>query len=111
MAQVLMESGIRSEQILLEETGFDTLSSARAVCRLLQERGIQGSIIVATSGYHLPRCLILLRLLGMAVQPCRSPQGPDAVSWWQRWYWRLREVPAVPYDAALAFWLRLRGRP
>jgi hypothetical protein len=26
-----------------------------------------------------------------------------------RWYWRLRETPALPYDALLMVWLRARG--
>jgi len=38
-----------------------------------------------------------------------SRYGGNARSW-RRWYWRLREVPALPYDAAIIVWLRLAGR-
>ena len=38
MAGLLMESGVRSDRILLEETGIDTLSSVRAIHRLLREQ-------------------------------------------------------------------------
>jgi len=110
MAGLLTESGVRSERILLEETGSDTLSSVRAVCRLLRDHPSRGPVMVATSAYHLPRCLILLCLFGMAAQPCPPPRMPAAASRWQRWYWRLREVPALPYDAALALWFRLTER-
>jgi uncharacterized SAM-binding protein YcdF (DUF218 family) len=110
MAHLLVESGVRREQILLEETGHDTLSSVRAVCRLLREAKSRGPVMVATSSYHLPRCLILLRLFGVAAQPCRPAGISAAASWQQRWYWRLREVPALPYDAALALWARMTGR-
>jgi hypothetical protein len=30
--------------------------------------------------------------------------------WSRRWFWRLREMPAIPYDAALMLWERARGR-
>lgn len=110
MADLLRESGVASHQILLEETGTDTLSSVRAIVRLLHRDGEQGPVIVATSRYHLPRCLILLCLFGIAAAPCAPRQNPTAESRWKQWYWRLREVPALPYDATLALWLRLTGR-
>jgi uncharacterized SAM-binding protein YcdF (DUF218 family) len=111
MADLLMKSGVSGQQIQLEETGSDTLSSVRALVRLLRKEPSRGRpVMVATSGYHLPRCLILLRLFGMAAQPCRLPRVPASATWWLRWYWRLREVPALPYDATLALWLRLTGK-
>jgi len=110
MAGLLRESGVESERILLEETATDTLSSVRAIRRLLREHPPQGRVMVATSAYHVPRCLILLCLFGIAAQPCPGRREPAARKWWKRWYWRLREVPAVPYDAALALWERLTGR-
>ena len=110
MAGLLMKSGVEADRITLEETGRNTLSSARAVCRLLREQRRVGHVMVATSAYHLPRCLILLCLLGMAAQPCPPPRTPAASVWWKRWYWRLREVPAIPCDAVLAVWSRLTGQ-
>jgi vancomycin permeability regulator SanA len=107
MAGLLAESGVAGERILLEETGSDTLSSVRAIARLLRQERSQGPVWVATSAYHLARCLILLRLFGIAARPCAPPRSPAAASWRKRWYWRLREVPALPYDVMLALWLRL----
>jgi uncharacterized SAM-binding protein YcdF (DUF218 family) len=109
MACLLMKSGVRGDRILLEETGTDTLSSVRAIYRLLREQGPPGRVMVATSAYHLPRCLTLLCLFGIAARPCPPTREPAARSW-KRWYWRLREVPALPYDAVLALWARLTGR-
>lgn len=118
MAGLLAKSGVPSDRILLEETGTDTLSSVRAVCRLLRESGPPGRVMVATSGYHLPRCLVLLCIFGMAARPCPPKKPTGNPSWkrpswkrpsWKRWYWRLREVPALPYDASLALWERLTG--
>jgi vancomycin permeability regulator SanA len=114
MARLLMESGVRSDRIELEETGHDTLSSVRAIRRLSRERGssgkFPGKFMVATSRYHLPRCLALLCLAGMAARPCPSCPGLEAGAGWKKWYWRVREVPALPYDVTLALWYRATGR-
>ena len=110
MARLLLESGVKSDQIQLEETAHDTLSSVRAIHRLLREQGYPGRVLVATSAYHLPRYLTLLCLFGIAAQPCPAWEAGTANSWWKRWSWRLREVPALPYDAVLAIWERLTGR-
>jgi vancomycin permeability regulator SanA len=110
MAAQLMKSGVDSNRILLEETGSDTLSSVRAIRELLRETGTDGPVLVATSAYHLPRCLLLLCIMGIPAKPCTPPSAHAARSWRMRWFWRLREIPAIPYDAVLAVWWRLRDR-
>lgn len=107
MASLLLARGVPAERIVLEETGTDTLSSARAIVALLA--GARGPVFVATSLYHLPRCLLLFRLLGLAARAAVPPTVPAARRWWRRCYWWLREVAALPYDAALALLLRRRG--
>ena len=93
-----------------EETATDTLSSVRAVRRILRDREITGPVYAATSAYHLPRCLLLLRLAGIPARPCPPPVQSATADLWLRWYWRLREVPAIPYDAMLVIGLRIAGR-
>ena len=109
MAGLLRERGVPSGCVLLEETATDTLSSAQAVARLLQEHDIAAPVFAASSLYHLPRCLLLLRLLGVPARPAVPPVVRAARHWWNRPWWWMREVPALPYDAALALLLRLRG--
>ncbi len=92
MARLLAAHGVARERITLEDTATDTLTSALALGRLLA--GEAGPVRAASSGYHLPRCLMLLRLAGVRATTCPPPPpGP-----W-RWYWRLREAAALPYDA------------
>ena len=55
MAGLLVARGVPEERILLEETGTDTLTSARAVTALLRDRGIAAPVFAASSLYHLPR--------------------------------------------------------
>jgi uncharacterized SAM-binding protein YcdF (DUF218 family) len=107
MARLLTDAGFPDAFILKEETGTDTLSSVRAVARLVRGRS---PVYACTSAYHLPRCLILLRLAGIAARACPPPSVPASTSWWLRWYWRVRETPALPYDALLMVWLRATGR-
>lgn len=102
MAKLLIAAGIPPNRILLEETATDTLSSARAVAALLRTHAIEAPVYAASSAFHLPRCLLLLRLLGVPARPAAPPFVPAGSRWWQRGYWWLREVPAVLYDAALA---------
>jgi uncharacterized SAM-binding protein YcdF (DUF218 family) len=104
MAKLLRDWGIDPARIMEEPTGTDTLSSARAVAALL--RGWEGPVHPVSSGYHLRRCAVLLRLMGLRVAPGRAARAGPGFS---EWRWRLRELPALPYDAALAVWHRLRG--
>jgi uncharacterized SAM-binding protein YcdF (DUF218 family) len=108
MAALLRDRGVTSDRIRTEPTGTNTLSSVRACAELL--RGHTGLVYAATSAYHLPRCVLLLRLAGLRARACPPTWSTASASARKRWYWRLREVPAVPVDAVLLTWLRLRNR-
>jgi uncharacterized SAM-binding protein YcdF (DUF218 family) len=99
MADLLHGFGVPEAQITREETGTDTMSSARACARLLQGRA--GPVMVATSGYHTPRCQMLLRRFGVATSACPPP--PVSARWRTRWRWRVREALAIPFDWVLSF--------
>jgi uncharacterized SAM-binding protein YcdF (DUF218 family) len=109
MSALLRDRGVSPGRITEEPTGTDTFSSVLACAALLRARGHAGPVFAATSGFHLPRCLLLLRLAGWPARPVPPPEADP--SWPRRWFWRLREVPALPYDTALmlARWLRGRG--
>jgi vancomycin permeability regulator SanA len=108
MARLLAEAGVPACRILQEPTGTDTFSSVLACLALL--RSHEGALRVATHRYHLPRTLLLFRLAGRRAIAVPPPPGPPAGTGLARWRWRLREVPAIPYDAALMAWARLGGR-
>jgi uncharacterized SAM-binding protein YcdF (DUF218 family) len=110
MAELLGAFGVPPDRIVVEETGRDTLSSARACARLLRARGHGGRVYAATSAYHLPRCVMLLRLAGLRAHACPPPAFPAAARLRARWFWRLRELAALPVDAAFALALRITGR-
>lgn len=109
MAAILRDRGVPEARIVEEDTGTDTLSSVRASAAILRRLGHAGPVFAASNAYHLPRCRLLLRIAGFPAGGI-APEGPAAQRLSQRWYWRLREVPALPYDAALMLWHRLRGQ-
>ena len=108
MAALLRDLGVAAADIRPEATAHDTVSSVRAVRRMLA--GHQGAVFAASSAYHLARCVILLRLAGLPARPCPPPPGVAAGRFRKRWWWRLREVPAIPWDAAFVLLLRVAGR-
>jgi uncharacterized SAM-binding protein YcdF (DUF218 family) len=110
MAALLQADAVPGAQIILEETATDTLESARAVARLLRARGIVAPVYAASSGYHVPRCVALLRLCGVAARPAGPPFASSGSRPGTRAWWWLREAAALPYDAVLAVALRARGR-
>ncbi len=111
MAQLLQQRGVPAENILLEETGTSTLTSTRAVLALLRREGRHlRPVYAASSAYHLLRCVVLMRLAGLDAWACPARRGVAARSFTRRWYWRLREVAALPVDIAIMGALRLLGR-
>lgn len=108
MARLLREAGVAEASIRPEPTAHDTVSSVRAIRKMLKDH--PGPVYAATSAYHLPRCVVLLRLAGLAARHCPPPPALAAAAWRKRWWWRLREVPALPWDAAFVAWLRVIGR-
>jgi uncharacterized SAM-binding protein YcdF (DUF218 family) len=108
MAALLRDAGVPDAQIRPEPTAHDTVSSVRAIRRMLA--GHQGPVYAATSAYHLPRCVLLLRLAGLPARPCPPPPALAAAHWRKRWWWRLRELPAIPWDAGFVLLLRISAR-
>lgn len=107
MARLLQDLGVPQSAIRQEPTATDTLESAVACARML--KGHEGPVWAASSGYHLPRCVMLLRLMGLLARAAPAPEA--AMDWQDRWWWRLREGAALPVDAVLglaARWRRTR---
>ncbi|GAA4490893.1 YdcF family protein [Gluconacetobacter aggeris] len=111
MADLLRRAGIPDTAIMIEATARDTLDSVLACSALLRARGYRGPVAVASSAYHLPRCLVLMRLAGWRVMRVPPPSVPAARRLARRWFWRLREVPALPWDVLLLLCRRRDGVP
>ncbi len=108
MAALLTRRGVDSADIILERTARNTFRSAVAVASLLRRES--GPVYVATSAYHMPRCVLLLGLAGLDARFSPPAIGPASSRFLRRWFWRLREFAAIPVDAALMLALMLWRR-
>ena len=108
MAELLMDRGVHPDYIVPDGESRNTFRSALFVARLLQ--GQEGPVYAATSGYHLPRCVLLLGIAGLDAHRSPPAIGPASSRLVKRWWWRLRELPAIPVDCLLMLWFRfVRG--
>lgn len=108
MAAALIEAGVRPEAIIVERTAVNTLRSAMACAGLIG--GSRAPAYVATSTYHVARCVILLRLAGVRARPGVAPDVIASRYWRKRWFWRLREIPAIPVDCVALLVMQARAR-
>ncbi|MGO3517917.1 MAG: YdcF family protein [Acetobacter cibinongensis] len=75
MADLLLQAGVESKNILLEPTASDTAASIKACSVVLRQIGHDKSspIHFCTSTYHIPRCALLLRLAGWVPEKIPYP--------------------------------------
>lgn len=101
MAEHLRRAGVPAARILPDEAARDTLDTVFNCCAMLRAAGHRGQVFAASSAYHLPRCLLLLRLAGLPARAVPPPPEPASHRFLRRWRWRLREVPAIPWDVLM----------
>lgn len=91
----LEAAGIAPDRIVEEPTARDTVENVLAAAALL--RGRASRVLAVSHRYHLPRCVLLLRLARL---PARAGAGVrDGKATPRRRAWqRLREIPALPWD-------------
>jgi uncharacterized SAM-binding protein YcdF (DUF218 family) len=110
MRDLLLGLGIDHQAVIVEDRSRDTFDSAVNCSRLLRQRADVGRVFVASSAYHMPRCQLLLALLGLMTE--KVPMASDRP--WvgaARWLsYLLHEAVALPYDAALMWTTRRRWR-
>lgn len=95
MRRQLAAAGIAHDRIVEDPTARDTVDNVLAAAALL--RGRAERVLAVSHAYHLPRCVTLLRLAGLAARAgaaVRDDAAPIGVRLWQR----LRELPALPWD-------------
>jgi uncharacterized SAM-binding protein YcdF (DUF218 family) len=99
MRDWLMSNGVQEKQILVDDRSNDTLASAFACARML--KGRPGRVFVCSSGYHNPRCAVLLRLLGLKAVIPSMPKDLPHLGWPKFLFYLLRETAALPWDVFL----------
>lgn len=108
MGHLLRENGVAEERIVLEQDARDTLDSVEN-CAAILAAAVRGApVYVVTDGFHLVRSVLLFRVYGVATRGVRIASARASAGWLRWLYYSLREVPAVPWDLALALVRRSR---
>lgn len=106
MRVALERAGIAAWRIVEDPTARDTVDNVLAAAALL--RGRAARVAAVSHGYHLPRCVLLLRLAGLPAQAGAGVDDSGAPTLRRLWQ-RLREVPALPWDVLQVLLRRGRG--
>lgn len=65
MAELIQTMGVPATAILQDPDSLNTYENAINVRRILQEKNLQGPLLLVTSALHMPRSLAIFRHLGM----------------------------------------------
>jgi len=110
MAQRLIEGGVARDRLVLDEDSLDTLQTGVAAARFAKANGLAG-VIVCTDSYHTPRTRLILWALGVPTRDGSARAGVRQMGFFNWLRMRLREIPAIPYDGALALTKRRQLYP
>jgi len=108
MQQLLLGLGVGAPRILLESEARDTLQSVRYCSRMLRRRGGIDRVLVSTSSYHRLRCTWLFRLAGFDSQALPAASDRPYLGWGKWLRYVIKELVALPWDAAWLLWHRFR---
>ena len=106
MRQVLIDSGIASESILLEEASTDTLASVRNCSRIIRALPNVNTVAVCSDRYHIPRTRWLFYLHGVHTKAGQVEDGRTQTKLRKWIYYYLREIPATVQDTFLSMVFR-----
>lgn len=101
MKEYLMAKGVPEEQILVDDTSFNTRQNLRNATRLLKSAGAK-QVMIVTSDYHLPRAMALAQDMGLSSSGKGSPTKAEywlknytreALSWLKYWGQKYLHLP------------------
>ena len=101
MAELLRQAGVAEQNILLEESSNDTLSSVRNCVRILRSLSVFGRVVICSDTYHIPRCRWLFHLYGISTQAGRVESGRSENSALRWFYYHIREAAALLLDTVV----------
>jgi uncharacterized SAM-binding protein YcdF (DUF218 family) len=107
---LLLAADTQQQEILIEDQAKDTLQSILFCHVILRSRADVELLMPCSSGYHNPRCALLFRMLGYRVRIGRMPPDLPHIGPWKWGRYVLKEILALPYDAALLLFYRVTDR-
>lgn len=107
--ELILAAGVPPGEILIEDRARDTLESIVLCHAILGGRTDVEEIVPCSSGYHVPRCALLFRLLGYRVRTGPMPPDRPHIGFAKWGFYVAKECLALPYDAALLLWKLTTG--
>jgi uncharacterized SAM-binding protein YcdF (DUF218 family) len=95
MRAALERAGIGPDRIVEDPAARDTVENVLGAAALL--RGRADRVLAVSHVYHLPRCVLLLRLARLPAHWGLAAGGAGGSPSARVWQW-LREIPALPWD-------------
>ena len=93
MRAYLMGLGVPENQVLVDDTSFNTRKNLENAAVLLRDSGVE-TVLIVTSDYHLPRAMALAEDQGLSATGLGSPTKPEywiknhareAIAWLKYW--------------------------
>lgn len=104
----LLAAGVDPSAIIFDRDATDTFQSIVNCDRLLRTIDVDW-VAPCTSRYHVPRCKLLLRMLGWRVRAVDMPSDWGHVPTAKLVSYYLKEFVSTPYDLLLVVLYRLRN--
>lgn len=67
MAELIQTMGVPESALILETRSLNTYENATNVLQIVQQRNLNGSLLLVTSARHMPRSIAIFKKLGMSV--------------------------------------------
>ena len=93
MKAYLTGLGVPENQVMVDDTSFNTRQNLENAAALLQNSGVE-TVLIVTSDYHLPRAMALAEDQGLTATGLGSPTKPEywiknnareAIAWLKYW--------------------------
>ncbi len=106
MNRLLQAAGVQEGHILTEAESKTTLQSLIKCTRIIQRERLSGPVVVCSDVYHIPRCRLILCLLGIRTvfRPMPSGREVNGVLRWASYY--IRDAAAIPYNLLTLLFLK-----
>ena len=101
MKQILLDAGIDTSDIICDAEAKDTVASAVNCAKIIRAMADAHLVAVCSDRYHVPRCMILLRVLGIRAYGVQIESGRKANGSLRWLCYYLRECAAIIVDTPM----------
>lgn len=110
MTALLKDAGVGNENIIQETDSKDTLQSIAFCAQTIKKLPDAVTVVVCSDSFHLPRCRLLLSILGISSIHRPMPGGKKSLGFIRWAYYCIREGFAIPVDAVLLLSKKYLGK-